>query len=92
MAQMGNRTHPPNSDRYGSGEWFGERKRKGNKLDVFDFDEFDCMDVEMRRCRRFDDNKVCLEGKRFMGAMHITISGIDKEFYICWRVLQGTLR
>ncbi|TKY51157.1 increased DNA methylation 1 [Spatholobus suberectus] len=56
------------------------RERKLSKLDVFDFNEYDGMDVEMRRRRHFDDNGVGIGGGRFVRAMHAARSGIDSEF------------
>ncbi|XP_061338639.1 uncharacterized protein LOC133285438 isoform X2 [Gastrolobium bilobum] len=56
------------------------RERKRNKLDVFDFNEYDGRDVEMMRRRNFDNNGVGLGGGRFMGAMHAAGRSIDREF------------
>ncbi|XP_019452851.1 PREDICTED: increased DNA methylation 1-like isoform X2 [Lupinus angustifolius] len=57
------------------------REMKRNKLDVFDFNEYDGTSAEMMRMRHFDNNKVDLGGRRrFMGGMHAARSGIHREF------------
>ncbi|KAK7280126.1 hypothetical protein RJT34_25188 [Clitoria ternatea] len=55
------------------------RDRKRNKLEVFDFDEYDGLDVEMMRRRHIDDNGVGLGGGRFVGGMHASRSSTDRE-------------
>ncbi|TKY71176.1 Increased DNA methylation 1 [Spatholobus suberectus] len=57
-----------------------QRERKRNKLDVYDFDEYDGMDVENMRRRHLDGNGVGHGGGRFMGSVHAARSGIDREF------------
>lgn len=54
---------------------FEERERKRDRLDSFDFDEYEGSHVEKTR-RHFDDHEVGFGGGRYMGSMH----GIEKEF------------
>ncbi|KAH1267797.1 Increased DNA methylation 1 [Glycine max] len=66
----------------GSGEDIAAEKgleqweRKRSKLDVYDFNEYDGMDVENIRRRHLDGHG----GGRFMGSMHAARSGIDRDF------------
>ncbi|XP_027363022.1 increased DNA methylation 1-like [Abrus precatorius] len=69
-----------NGDGMGEENGLERRERKRNKLDVFDFDEYDGMDVEVMRRRHFDNNGVGLGGGRFLGVMHAARSSIDREF------------
>ncbi|CAK7327049.1 unnamed protein product [Dovyalis caffra] len=59
-----------------NGEDLGERKR--NKLDVFEFDEYDGNDVEMLRRQQFDDGG--MEGRRYFGSMMAGRSGIARKY------------
>ncbi|XP_054821184.1 uncharacterized protein LOC129320061 [Prosopis cineraria] len=55
-----------------------QRETKRNKLDVFDFDEYD--DVQMTRMRKSDDdNGISLGARRFVEPMHDASSGIKRE-------------
>ncbi|KAE9589027.1 putative histone acetyltransferase chromatin regulator PHD family [Lupinus albus] len=57
------------------------KEMKRNKLDVFDFNEYDVMSAEIMRMRHFDNNDVDFGGRRrFMGGMHAARSGIHTEF------------
>ncbi|XP_031382107.1 uncharacterized protein LOC116196501 [Punica granatum] len=57
--------------------WNGEEKRKRNKLDVFEFDEYDGIDGEIMMRRKGDGGGI---GKRFMGSTSLTRSGCGMEF------------
>ncbi|KAI4345630.1 hypothetical protein L6164_012732 [Bauhinia variegata] len=57
-----------------------ERERKRNRLDVFDFDEYDGIEAGNMQRRHFDDNGVGFGGRRFMGSMHAARSGIGRDF------------
>ncbi|KAK4257946.1 hypothetical protein QN277_007468 [Acacia crassicarpa] len=60
---------------------FEQRKRKKIKMEVFDFDEHDGMDAEnMKRRFFYDNDRVGLGGRRFMGQMHATRSGFESKF------------
>ncbi|KAF7837295.1 Increased DNA methylation 1 isoform A [Senna tora] len=59
---------------------FEERETKRNRLDVYDFDEYDGIHVENMRRRHFDDNGGGFGGGRYMGSMHAARSGIEREF------------
>lgn len=56
------------------------RGKKQRTLEVFDFDEYDGMDVELMRRRRFDNNGVGLGGGRPMGTVHAARGSVDREF------------
>ncbi|KAL2349489.1 hypothetical protein Fmac_003489 [Flemingia macrophylla] len=56
------------------------RERKLTKLDVYDFDEYDGMDVENSRRRHLDGNGVGHGGGRFVGSVHASRIGADREF------------
>ncbi|KAG5236556.1 increased DNA methylation [Salix suchowensis] len=53
-------------------------KRKRNKLDVFEFDEYDGNDVEMLRRQRFEDGG--MEGRRYLGSAMAGRSGSVREY------------
>ncbi|KAJ6356461.1 hypothetical protein OIU78_004540 [Salix suchowensis] len=53
-------------------------KRKRNKLDVFEFDEYDGNDVEMLRRQRFEDGG--MEGRRYLGSAMAGRSGSMREY------------
>ncbi|KAJ9182108.1 hypothetical protein P3X46_006136 [Hevea brasiliensis] len=55
---------------------FSERKR--NRLDVFEFDEYDVNDGEMMRRNRVDEGG--MEGRRFFGSVMAGRSGIEREY------------
>lgn len=59
---------------------FEEREMKRNKLDVFDFDEYDGIHMEKMRRRHFDDNGVGFDGGRYMGSKHAARGGTEREF------------
>ncbi|KAK7405902.1 hypothetical protein VNO78_07514 [Psophocarpus tetragonolobus] len=59
---------------------FGQREWKRSKLDVYDFDEYDGMNVENMRRRGLDGNGVGRRGGVFMGSVHAARNGIDREF------------
>lgn len=58
-----------------NGEDFSERKR--NRLEVFEFDEYDGSDGEMMRRKRYDDGGT---DRRFFGSMMSGKSGIEREY------------
>ncbi|KAL2349490.1 hypothetical protein Fmac_003490 [Flemingia macrophylla] len=53
-----------------------QRETKHAKLDLYDFDEYDGMNVENMRRRQFDGNG----GGRFVGSVHASRIGVDREF------------
>nr|KYP61788.1 Chromodomain-helicase-DNA-binding protein 4 [Cajanus cajan] len=57
-----------------------QRDRKLTKLDVYDFDEYDGMDMENMRRRHLDGNGVGHGGGKFMGSVHASRIGVDREF------------
>ncbi|KDP40171.1 hypothetical protein JCGZ_02169 [Jatropha curcas] len=57
-------------------EDFSERKR--NRLEVFEFDEYDGNDSEMMRRNHFDDGRT--ERRRFFGSMMARRSSIEREY------------
>ncbi|XP_034911459.1 uncharacterized protein [Populus alba] len=59
-----------------NGEHLSERKR--NKLDVFEFDEYDGNDVEMLRRQRYEDGG--MEGRRYFGPTMAGRSGTAREY------------
>ncbi|KAH1164442.1 hypothetical protein AAZX31_01G223500 [Glycine max] len=66
----------------GNGEGIAAEKgleqweRKRSKLGVYDFDDYDGMDLENMRRRHLDGHG----GGSFMGSVHAARSGIDREF------------
>ena len=56
-------------------QWVNKRSR----LDVCDLEEYDGMDVENVRRRHLDGNGVGFGGRSFVGSVHATRSGIDRE-------------
>nr|KYP61787.1 Chromodomain-helicase-DNA-binding protein 4 [Cajanus cajan] len=56
------------------------RERKRAKLDVYDFDEYDGMNVENMKRRHLDGNGVGYGGGRFVGSVHASRIGVDMEF------------
>ncbi|XP_014520790.1 uncharacterized protein LOC106777642 [Vigna radiata var. radiata] len=52
---------------------------KRSKLDAYNFEEYDGMDVENMRRRHLDGDGVGFGGRSFMGSEHATRSGIDRE-------------
>lgn len=59
---------------------FDESERKIGKLDVFDFDEYDGVDGERMRRKRFDDSGVEVGGRKFPGSRDVAQSGIEGEY------------
>ncbi|KAI9089775.1 hypothetical protein K1719_029068 [Acacia pycnantha] len=59
-----------------------QRETKRNKLDVFDFDEYDGFNAQITQRRKsHDDNGVIsFGGRRFREPMHEASSGIEREF------------
>jgi len=56
-------------------QWVNKR----SKLDVYNLEEYDGMDVENMRRRHLDGNAAGFGGRSFMGSVHATRSGIDRE-------------
>ncbi|KAJ0035892.1 hypothetical protein Pint_24823 [Pistacia integerrima] len=59
----------------------GHSDRKRNRLDVFEFDEYDGVDGEMmRRRKHLENSRVDIGGRRFLGPMAMGRSGIESQF------------
>ncbi|XP_030507606.2 uncharacterized protein LOC115722517 [Cannabis sativa] len=61
-----------NEDGYMSRNGFDEGERKGGKLDVFDFNEYDSS--------LYDDSGIGFGGRRYAGSMHMAQSGSEREY------------
>ncbi|XP_041027808.1 uncharacterized protein LOC121267806 isoform X1 [Juglans microcarpa x Juglans regia] len=59
---------------------FDESDGKRGKLDVFEFDEYDGVDGERIRRKRFNGSGIEVEGRRFLGPMDMARSGNDREY------------
>jgi len=59
---------------------FDESQRKRGKLDVFEFDEYDGVEMERMRRKHLNDGGIEVGGRRFFGAVDMTRSGIEREY------------
>ncbi|KAG2727552.1 hypothetical protein I3760_01G161900 [Carya illinoinensis] len=59
---------------------FDESDGKRGKLDVFEFDEYDGVDGERIRRKRFNGSGIEVEGRKFLGPVDMARSGIDREY------------
>lgn len=59
---------------------FDESERKINKLDVFEFDEYDGVDGERMRRKRFESSGVEVGGRRFFGSVEKSRGEIEREY------------
>ncbi|KAF5738636.1 hypothetical protein HS088_TW13G01537 [Tripterygium wilfordii] len=58
----------------------GQSERKNDRLDVFEFDEYDGIDVESVRRKCFNDVGAEVGGRKFLESMPIGRSGIQREY------------
>ncbi|KAK7861232.1 increased dna methylation 1 [Quercus suber] len=59
---------------------FDESERKRNKMDVFEFDEYDGLDGERMRRKRFDGSGIEVGGRRYFGSMDKPRGGMEREY------------
>lgn len=55
---------------------------KRNKLDVFEFNEYDGMDGDTMMRKHFDDGGADVSGRRLLGSMTVGRSGIEREYEV----------
>ncbi|XP_038696866.1 uncharacterized protein LOC119992952 isoform X2 [Tripterygium wilfordii] len=58
----------------------GQSERKRDRLDVFEFDECDGIDVESVRRKHFNDVGAEVGGRRFLESMPVGRSGVQREY------------